>query len=243
MAQPLLDAMSLADCRRLLDVGSGTGALWPAVRRAAPKAQLWGIDRSSGMLRVGREVLQGRVAVMDAQHLGVRRGLFDAALMCYVLFHVADPVAALREIREILAPAGRLGLVVWGTDPGLPGGAIWAEELDRAGAAPDSRDPSVMTHQRMDTIDKLGHLLELAGLRVDRLWSRAFAHPWTVADLLVVQTQCGLPSRRLATLDTAMRQSCIERVRDRLHQLQPAELIYHVEILYGIARKPETLSS
>ncbi len=238
MAHPLLETMPLANARRVLDVGTGTGALWPAVRQAAPKAQLWGIDRSAGMLRAGGEALQHRVAVMDAQHLGVRPGRFDAALLFYVLFHISDPVAALREVRAILTPEGRVGIVVWGNDPGLPGSSIWAEELDRAGAAADSRDPSVMTHEWMDTTEKLGRLIDLAGLVEDRVWSCTFARAWTAADLLAVQTQCGLPSRRLATLDGTVRQSCLERVRDRLHQLRPAALTYHVEILYAVAHRP-----
>ena len=238
MAQPLLDAMSLAGTRRLLDVGTGTGAMWPAVQAAAPQAQIWGIDRSPGMLRAGGNALRHRVAVMDAQHLGIRPGAFDAALLLFVLFHVPDPAAALREIRSILAPEGRLGLVVWGADPGLPGASIWEEELDRAGAGPDPRDPGVMRQAWMDTPDKLALLLEPAGFLVDRLWSRTFAHLWTVADLLATQTRCGLPSRRLAAMERAAQGACVERVRNRLQRLSPAALTYHVEILYALARRP-----
>ena len=237
MALPLLEAMPLADTHRLLDVGAGTGGLWPAIRRAAPQAQLWGIDRSDGMLRAGGDMLQHRVAVMDAQRLGIRPGVFDAALMCFVLFHIPDPVAALQEIREVLAPQGCLGLVIWGNDPGLPGASIWTEELDRAGAGPDPRDPRLMRQGWMDTTEKLARLLELGGFRVDRLWSRIFGRPWTVEDLLVTQTRCGLPSRRLAALDGPAREGCIERVRERLRQLRPAALTYHVEILYGLAHR------
>jgi SAM-dependent methyltransferase len=237
MAQPLLDAMSIADARRVLDVGTGTGGLWPAVRRVAPKAHLWGVDRSDGMLRAGGAALRHRVAVMDAQRLGVRPGMFDAALMCFVLFHISDPVAALGEVRSALMPAGRLGVVNWGDDPGLPGQSIWTEELDRAGAGADPRDRRVMRHDWMDTPKKLANLLELGGFVVDRLWSREFAHLWTVDDLLLTQTHCGLPSRRLAALDLPARQACVERVRERLCQLSPAALTYQVEILYGLARR------
>jgi SAM-dependent methyltransferase len=238
MAQPLLDAMSLNGARRLLDVGTGTGAMWPAVRHAAPQAQLWGIDRSPGMLRAGGAALRHRVAVMDAQRLGIRPGAFDAALLFFVLFHVPDPAAALCEVRSVLAPEGRLGLVVWGADPGLPGISIWEEELDRVGAGPDPRDPSVMRQAWMDTPEKLARLLEPAGFLVDRLWSRTFAHAWTAEDLLATQTCCGLPSRRLAALDRSAQTACVDRVRNRLHQLNPDALTYHVEVLYGLAHRP-----
>ena len=42
-----------------------------------------------------------------------------------------------------------MGIVTWGSDPGLPGVAVWTEELDREGAEPDPRDPSVMQQARM----------------------------------------------------------------------------------------------
>lgn len=238
MALPLLEAMPLAGTQRVLDVGAGTGGLWPALRRAAPQACVWGIDRSDGMLRAGGVALRHRVAVMDAQRLGLRPAAFDAALLCFVLFHIPDPVTALREVCGVLAPDGHVGLVNWGADPGLPGASIWAEELDRAGAGPDPRDPRVMRQGWMDTTEKLGHLLEHGGFQVDRLWSGTFGHPWTAEELFVTQTRCGLPSRRLSALDGAARQACLERVRARLHQLSPGARTYQVEILYGVAHRP-----
>lgn len=106
MANPLLCAMPLSGARRILDVGTGTGSLWPMIQGAAPQAMLYGVDRAEGMLREGDDLLRGRVSVMDAENLGVRRGMFDAALLLFVLFHVPDPARALREIRATLRPAG-----------------------------------------------------------------------------------------------------------------------------------------
>jgi SAM-dependent methyltransferase len=238
MAQPLLEAMPLTGTRRILDVGTGSGGLWPAVQRAAPRARLWGFDRAQGMLAAGGADLRHRVAVMDAQRLGFRPGTFDAALLLFVLFHVPDPIVALREVRSSLTPNGQLGLVVWGADPGLPGAPIWAEELDRVGAKPDPRDPSVMRQAWMDTPAKLAGLLAQAGFLADRLWSRTFAHRWTVPALVATQTHCGLPSRRLEGLDGAARRVCVERVRTQLEELSPEALTYHVELVYGLAHRP-----
>ncbi len=237
MALPLLSAMPLAGAPRILDVGSGTGALWPPIRRVAPLAQLWGVDRAIGMLLAGDTHLQRRVAVMDARNLGFRAGGFDVALLLFVLFHIPEPVAALREIRATLRPGGSLGAVVWGTDPGLPGGAIWAAELDHAQAAPDPRDPSVVRHVLMDTPGKLAALLESAGFEVDRVWSQCCVHQWTVEALLATQAHCGLPSRRLKSLGVDARHDCMNRVRARLMTLTKADLQYRVELVYGIAQR------
>lgn len=238
MAHPLLSAMPLAHARTILDIGTGTGALWPLIQSAAPAARIWGVDGAEGMLRAGHDSLRGRVAVMSAELLGVRSATFDAALLLYVLFHVADPVRALREIRATLRPGGRLGVVVWGDDPGLPGREIWSEELDNAGAKPDPRDASVMRQAWMDTPEKLADLLQRGGLTVDRVWSHRFVHAWDVDRLLATQTHCGLPSRRLETLRADAAAECVRRARARLQELPPAGLEYRVEIIYGIARRP-----
>jgi SAM-dependent methyltransferase len=238
MANPLLDAMPLADARRILDVGTGTGSLWPLIQSAAPGAKLYGVDRAEGMLREGGDLLRGRVCVMDAENLGIRPGVFDAALLMFVLFHVADPVRALREIAPALRPGGSLGLVVWGEDPGLPGSAVWTEELDRAVAAADPRDSSVMRQSWMDTAEKLADLLKPAGLISDHLRTRRFVHEWTVENLLATQTHCGLPSRRLSSLSAEARDACVNRVRARMESLTAPELEYRVEVIYAVGHRP-----
>lgn len=237
MAAPLLAELPLAGASRILDIGTGTGALWAAIQRAAPRAELWGVDRAEGMLRAGGGFLRGRVAVMDATRLGVRSGAFDAALFLYVLFHVPDPAAALREARGALRPEGVVGAVIWGVDPGLPGNSIWEEELDRAGAAPDPRGPAVMLRDQMDSVEKVSGLFESGGFPSARVWSRRFVHDWTPDRLAATQVRCGLASRRLGTLPAEMRQEYIDRVRARLDRLTPDELRYEVEVIYGIARR------
>lgn len=238
MANPLLCAMPLAGSRRILDVGTGTGALWPLIQSAAPEVKLYGVDRAEGMLREGDDLLRGSVSVMDAENLGMRPAVFDAALLLFVLFHVPDPVRALCEIRATLRPGGSLGLVVWGEDPGLPGSALWAEELDRVGAAADPRDSTVMRQSWMDTPEKLADLLKSAGFISHQIWTRRFVHEWTVENLLATQTHCGLPSRRLSSLSPEAREACVNRVRARMESLTASELEYRVEIIYAVGQRP-----
>lgn len=239
MAQPLFDEMHLAEARTILDVGTGPGTLWPMIRAAAPRGELFGVDGSEGMVRAGAALLRGRVAVMDAQWLGIRAGAFDAALLAFVLFHVSDPDIALRQVYNVLRPDGLLGIVVWGDDPGLPGREIWSEELDRVGAALDPRDPSVMRQSLMDTPEKLANLVERNRFVTHRVWSRRFSHGWRLEELLSTQTQCGLPSRRLESLDADARRECTSRVRARMQLLTPAELEYRVEVIYAMGRRKE----
>ncbi|MGQ0702712.1 MAG: class I SAM-dependent methyltransferase [Gemmatimonadales bacterium] len=236
MAAPLFEAMPLERSSCILDVGAGTGALWSLVQERAPGARIFGVDRAHGMLRAGGKRLRGRTAVMDAERLGLRLRQFDTAFLVFVLFHLPDPVNALREIAAALKPDGQLGVVVWGEDPGLPGVQIWTEELDRAQALPDPRDPAVMRQSSMDTPEKLAGLLQSAALVPLRVWSRRFAHAWTVENLLATQSHCGLPSRRLGGLSLEARRACLDRVRARFGRLTTNQLVYRAEVIYAIAR-------
>jgi ubiquinone/menaquinone biosynthesis C-methylase UbiE len=237
MALPLFPALPLARATRVLDVGTGTGALWADLQEAAPAAHLLGIDRSIGMLRSG-SAPKGRVAMMDGQQLGLRHASIDVAVLVFVLFHLPDPVRGLRELLPVLKPGGVLGLTSWGFDPGLPGAGIWAEELERAGAAPDPRDPSVMRQALMDMLPKLRELLVTAGYRPLRLWSQRFVHQWELERVLAVQLGCGLPARRLSNLEPEARAVCESRVRSRMAGLTRAELSYRTEVLFGVAARP-----
>ena len=91
---------------RFLDVGCGPGASlrWLEDRGAAAV----GVDVSEAWRRACavRPVVQA-----DARALPFRTGTFDGALLMHVFAHLADVAAALAEIRRVLAPGGRLGVV------------------------------------------------------------------------------------------------------------------------------------
>jgi SAM-dependent methyltransferase len=94
---------------RLLDVGCGTGSSFmPMLRRGY---SVTGCDLSPAMVERARRKLRGRgeVCVADMRSLPWR-GRFDLATcvddaMNYLL-SLGDVVAALRSIREVLAPGG-----------------------------------------------------------------------------------------------------------------------------------------
>lgn len=62
-----------------------------------------GLDRSATMLRAhGHEP----VVQADAGALPFATGVFDAVVAVNMLYHLADPVVAIREARRVLAPGG-----------------------------------------------------------------------------------------------------------------------------------------
>ena len=82
-------------------------------------------------------------------------------VLAFVLFHIADPGAALREVYRVLRTSGSIGVTAWGRDGVARAAQIWDEELDRYGAARES--PVVARHELMNTPQKLQALLEGAG--------------------------------------------------------------------------------
>ena len=235
MAMPLFSGLPMDSAHVVLDVGAGTGSMLPDIQAAAPQSRIIAVDRSEGMLRVAKDAGWTPAIVCDAQHLSIGGMTIDIGLFIFVLFHLPDPVQGLREIERVLRPGGRVGIACWGVDPGMPGASIWTEELNREGAAPDPRDPSVMQVGLMNSAEKLEGLIRVSGLAVAEIWSQTFSHQFEVDDLLPMQLACGVASRRLSSLDAESRERCKGRVRGRLEKLTAAELDYRPEVLFAVA--------
>ncbi len=107
----VLAALALLDPSWVLgDLGCGTGALASAL--APHVAHVHAIDASSAMLLAAHARLAavGNVTVHDGslEALPLADSSLDVAVMMLVLHHVADPARALREVRRVLRPGGRV---------------------------------------------------------------------------------------------------------------------------------------
>lgn len=239
MGQHLVRALPLSEATRILDIGTGSGALVPDLRASAPNATLFGVDRAEGMLRVAQETCCLPLAVMDAQRLAVRTGSVDVAVLIFVLFMLPDPKGALREVLRILRPGGTVGIVTWGDSPEFPASVIWNEELDACGAA---NDPADTEHQRtlMNTPKKLDRLLKQVGFASTCCWQERFEHHWTPEAFFALRVGFGSHQRRLDMLETDARTTCLSRIRARLAHLQAEDFVYRPNVVFAIAhRKPE----
>jgi ubiquinone/menaquinone biosynthesis C-methylase UbiE len=116
-----VQALDLKPGEQVLEVGFGTGnEILDLAERVGSTGRVCGIDISPGMLAVAQSKLdQARPAatvelrLADARQLPYDDGSFDAAYSSFTLelFPDEDIPVALGEIRRVLRPGGRLGVV------------------------------------------------------------------------------------------------------------------------------------
>ena len=103
--EPVLEALALCPTDRLLDVGCG-GGVFLRHAQAQTGCDAVGVDHSRDMVR-----LAGPLAVLaEAEQLPFTDGEFTAVSSIVAFFFFPDPVRALREMRRVLAPHGRVAI-------------------------------------------------------------------------------------------------------------------------------------
>ncbi len=100
---------------RLVDVGCGLATAAHALLPALPAARYLGLDADPGRLREAERLLEGtayrgrvELRVGRAEALPCADAGAEVALVSMTLQHLNDPVAALVDIRRVLACGGRL---------------------------------------------------------------------------------------------------------------------------------------
>jgi len=122
-----VDFLEIPPPARVLDLCTGTADLLIEALRRDPRNSGVGVDLSLGMLERGAAKLSRggygtRAALVsaDGEHLPVRGGRFDGALVAFGIRNVADPVTAMREVRRALRPGGRFVVLEFS----MPGGVF-----------------------------------------------------------------------------------------------------------------------
>lgn len=95
----------------LLDVGCGPGTITSDLARAVAPGRVVGIDREPSVIGEARRTGgPAKFLTGDVYGLEFESGSFDVVHAHQVLQHLADPVAALVEMRRVLRPGGTLAV-------------------------------------------------------------------------------------------------------------------------------------
>jgi ubiquinone/menaquinone biosynthesis C-methylase UbiE len=175
-----VDMVSMAGIgagERVLDVGTGTGAVARAARAAG--GAVVGIDPSLGMLGAARRTSPGiRLVAAQAIDLPFRPGAFDAVTMGFVLAHFTKPETALFDISRVLRPGARVAVSAWAdgrdalTDTwlGLIHGVVPRDMLE------PSVSKAIPNHERFRRPAVVEQVLRDAGLT--SVWTKREVYEW-----------------------------------------------------------------
>lgn len=117
---------------QVLEIGIGTGRNVPHYERSRVE-KIVGLDPALRMHRLaGRRIARAGLSVelvgLSAERIPFDDGRFDTVLLTYTLCSIPDPVSALREMRRVLKPEGRLLFSEHGHAPDA-GVARWQHRL------------------------------------------------------------------------------------------------------------------
>lgn len=194
----LCNVAGISPGHSVLDVACGTGATTrEAATRVGSKGRVVGLDRNPGMLEVARRRAPGTEWVEGlAEALPFPSGSFDTVLCQFGLMFFDDRSKALKDMRRVLNPGGRIAVSVWddaSTSPGYARMIDLIEEMFGVVAADALRAPFVLGHVK-SLEDVLGEggmqnatvttVTGAARFASIREWVRMDVRGWTLADFI-----------------------------------------------------------
>ena len=161
LAAQMADLAGIEAGQRVVDVGSGPGALTGELVERLCAAAVSAIDPAEQFVTALRDRYPGVDAhVGPAENLPFADGMFDAALAQLVVHFMADPLEGLREMARVTRDDGVVVACVWDSAGGrTPLAPLWnaARDFD-----PDVDDESERAGSREG---HLGELFLAVGLR------------------------------------------------------------------------------
>jgi SAM-dependent methyltransferase len=216
LAPLFVEFAQVAEGDRVLDVGSGTGALSGAAAAVA-SVRVTGLERSADYVRYAHEHAESdrtRFEVGDATALPFVDNAFDRTLSMLVLNFVPEPAVALDQMVRVTRPGGVVAAAVWDYRVGMGMlRAFWDEAVALAPAA----GPRDERHMPLSTRGALAKLWRSHGLRdvdeqpltIDMAFA-SFDDYWQ--PFLCGQGPAGA---YVASLDVSARDALQSRLRDR----------------------------
>ena len=193
----LLDRAGIRRGDTVLDIGCGTGVLArAALARVGAQGEVVGVDPNDGMLAVARRTAS-EVTWLEgtAERLPLEDGSVDVVASQFALMFLPDTGAAVREMRRVLRPGGRIVLATWADVTASPGYDALVALLRRV--VGDEPADALLAPFTVGTETALRAIVEpaFAGVEVDtwdgharfpsvEAWLTTDIKAWTLEDLI-----------------------------------------------------------
>jgi ubiquinone/menaquinone biosynthesis C-methylase UbiE len=227
-ASDLLDRAALEPGDSVLDVACGTGIV---ARLAAQRTggRVVGLDLNAGMLAVARSVTNPGVPIewVEGSALGLpfADNTFDLVLCQLGLQFFPDRHLALREMRRVLVPSGRVALSVFSAIEHTPAAHAYVLALDRC-FGPDASKTKRVEHVFAEA-DDLHALISAAGFTQVEVTtvSKLIRFP-SVLDYVRFQLIATPMAGLLRERNEAERKAIIENVAETTRSLIGQEMLH-----------------
>jgi ubiquinone/menaquinone biosynthesis C-methylase UbiE len=233
---------------RILDVGSGTGALALGAAARWPTSEVIAADAAGAMLDVARE--RARAAspgsadrlsfvVGAADDLPLPDSSVDLVLSSFVLQLVPDRPAALGEALRVLRPAGRVAYVTWlDRESRVPFRPL--EEFDEAVLELGVEEPEFEDEQHAGDVPSpraAAGELRRAGFRRVSAREDELVYDWTLEQYLEYKLAYD-EQALLSILDERQRQRLEDGARRRLERLASSDFRWHAPVVFASGERP-----
>ena len=223
-AQVLLERAAPQPGERVLDVACGTGVVARLVApQVGPTGTVVALDMNPAMLAVARSVLTAEGAAIvwqegSALALPFAEADFDLVLCQQGLQFFPDRVAALREMRRVLRPDGRVALSV---NQALQDNPVYEALYGAIARHLGTTAPAIASPFALGDADELRALFRAAGFQQVEVapvtLTVRFPEPARFVQLTVLSSAAVLPV--FARMDPAARTALVEAVA---RELEPA---------------------
>lgn len=220
--EPLLDALAAAGrfggrVPRLLDVGTGTGAVARAA--VARGYAVEAIDPEPTMVAHAATLCSGiEFAVGALPDLPYPDAAFDAVAANFVVNHVAHPLVSVIELARVCAPGGAVAATIWPSELSEMN-ALWKHVIEAAEAQvpPGGRLPPDKDFERTTAglagLFRAAGLLDVTSVTLDWTFTIAPDRLWLAAEAGIATIGKTYRSQDVATQER-MRRAYSERTDD-----------------------------
>jgi ubiquinone/menaquinone biosynthesis C-methylase UbiE len=238
----MLEAAGLLPGNHVLDIAAGTGdQSILAARRVGPGGSVLATDISAEMLAIAARVakLEGltniTTRVMDAQQLDLQDNAFDAVICRLALMLIPNLQPALREIRRVLKPGGKLAALVWSAPENNPLFSLPLAIVSKyaRGASSHQADPFALSDPTVFERE-----LTEAGFSEVRTRALPFQAHYASLDAFLQSTGSRLTAAVMGQLSKSEQQYLLGEVREALSQFEGSHgLVAPAEMLLGAGSK------